>query len=75
MWRDIADITQSVSVIFASLFAIYGINAWRREFVGKRRIELAKEALDLFHQARDAIGYIRNVRGFAREKEKRESPT
>lgn len=33
------------------LVAIYGINAWRREYVGKRQLELAEDSLALFYEA------------------------
>lgn len=64
---EIAQVFQSASVIIASLFAIYGFDAWRREHVGKRQIELAEEVLALFYQARDAIEQIRNPIGFGGE--------
>ncbi len=56
----IADILQSISVILACWAVIAGIDAWRREFVGKRRIELAEETLEAFYALRDAIAFIRN---------------
>lgn len=65
--KDIADIAQSASIILASVFAIYGIDAWRREFIGKRRIELAEEILALFYQARDVIEAIRSSFGYEGE--------
>lgn len=58
-----ADIAQNVSVILTCLFAIYGIDAWLREFVGKRRMELAEEVLALFYEARDIIQSIRSPFG------------
>ena len=61
---EIAQIAQSVSVILAALFAIYGFDAWRREHIGKRRIELAEDVLSLFYQASDAIDQMRNPFGF-----------
>jgi hypothetical protein len=67
MLKDWADIAQSASVILASLFAIYGIDAWRREFIGKRRMELAEEVLALFYQARDVIESIRSPMGYVGE--------
>ena len=69
--KDVADIAQSASVIIASLFAIYGIDAWRREFIGKRRIELAEEVLALFYQAKDIIEAIRSPFGYGGEGETR----
>ncbi|MEN3373161.1 hypothetical protein [Dechloromonas sp. ZS-1] len=64
---ELAQIAQSVSIILAALFAIYGLDAWRREHVGKRRIELAEETLALFYQAKDAIESIRNSFGYEGE--------
>ena len=66
-----ADIAPSMSIIIASAVAIYGIDAWRREFVGKRRMELAEEVLALFYQARDIIEIIRNPVGFGGEGQSR----
>jgi hypothetical protein len=57
---EIAQILQSVSVIFACLTIILGVDAWRREYLGKRKIELAEDVLTLFYQARDAVRRIRN---------------
>jgi hypothetical protein len=62
-----AQIVQSVSVILAALFAIYGFDAWRREHIGKRRIELAEDVLSLFYQASDAIDEMRDPFGFGGE--------
>lgn len=64
---EIAQLAQSASVILASLFAIYGFDAWRREHIGKRRIELAEEVLALFYQARDSISEIRSPFGHCGE--------
>ena len=62
-----ADFAQSVSIVLASLFVIYGLDEWRREFVWKRRVDLAEEALALFYQARDAISAIRSPSGYVGE--------
>ena len=55
----IAQILESVSVIFACISIILGVDAWRREYVGKRKIEVAEDVLTLFYQARDTISRIR----------------
>jgi len=73
MLRDWAEIAQSASIILASVFAIYGIDAWRREFIGKRRMELAEEALALFYQARDVIESIRSPLGYVGEGQTRKA--
>jgi len=57
---DIADILQSLSIIVACLSIILGIDAWRHEFIGKRKIELAEDVLTRFYEARDSIARIRN---------------
>lgn len=64
---DVTNILESISLILAAWTVIYGVNAWRREYVGKRRIELAEEVLALFYEARDAINYIRSIFGFVGE--------
>ena len=51
----IVDILQAISVMSACWAVIAGIDAWRREFVGKRRIELAEETFEAFFAVRDAI--------------------
>jgi hypothetical protein len=53
--------------------AIFGINAWRREFRGKRQIELAEETLALFYEARDAITHIRSPGAWATEGQTRKA--
>ncbi len=71
-WKLIVDIFQGISVIFASLLAIYGIDSWRREFQGKRQIELAEETLALFYEAREAIMSIRSIGGYEGEGKSRQ---
>lgn len=70
--KDWADLIQGLAIILASGVAVYGIDTWRREFRGKRQIELAEEVLALFYEARDLIAAIRNPLGFAREGKTRE---
>ena len=49
----------AIATIFAALVVIYGIRSWRKEFRGKRQIELAEDVLELFYNIRDAIEAIR----------------
>lgn len=64
-------ILQSISVIVGSIAAsaavIYGVNTWRREYIGKKRLDLAEEVLSLFYEARDAIAEIRSPFGYEGE--------
>ncbi len=69
---NIADVITAISVAVAALAFVVGVNAWRREFVGKRRIELVENVLALFYEAQDAIREIRNPFGFVGEGKTRE---
>jgi hypothetical protein len=69
----VLEIVSTVAVVFASGTAIYGINAWKKEFSGKRKIELAEEVLALFYEARDAISIIRSPFLYEGEDSKRKS--
>ncbi|KAA0232176.1 MAG: hypothetical protein EDM74_13725 [Armatimonadetes bacterium] len=64
---------ECAAIVFASMVAAFGIDAWRREHVGKRRLELAEEALTLFYQARDVITMIRSPMGYMGEGSTRKS--
>ncbi len=54
------EIAEFFSIIIASSAVIYGVNAWKREHVGKRKIELALQVIGKFFEVRDAFKYIRN---------------
>ena len=74
---DIATIAQAVAVIAACWAIISGVGAWKREFIGKRQIELAEQVLAKFFEVKDAISFIRNPfsskeEGKSREKSERE---
>ena len=57
---DLATIAQTIAVISACWAIISGVGAWKREFIGKRKIELAEETLAAFFEIKDAIAFIRN---------------
>ena len=63
----ITDVITAISVAIAALAFVAGVNAWRREFIGKRRIELAENVLALFYEAQDAIREIRSPFSFGGE--------
>lgn len=74
-----ADIINSVGVLIAALSFLAGVSAWKREFVGKRRIELAESVLAKFYEAEDAIREIRNPfghvgEGGSRQRDPHENP-
>ena len=62
-----SEFLKDMSIIVASCTAIYGIGSWRREYVGKKRVELAEEVLCLFYEAKDAVQHIRNPFSYASE--------
>lgn len=57
---DLATIAQAVAVVSACWAIISGVGAWKREFIGKRRIDLAEQLLAKFFEVKDAVRYIRN---------------
>lgn len=61
------DVIQQASIIVGIFVAIYGINAWKREHVGKRKLELAEDTLALFYEAIDAIEHMRHPFSFPSE--------
>src|SRR5690348_16339935 len=61
------DVVQQVSLLLGIWVAIYGIDSWRREHVGRRQLELAEDALALFYEAADAIRHIRHPASFGDE--------
>jgi hypothetical protein len=61
------DLIRTIAVFGAASVAVYGIDAWRREFSGKRKYELAEEVLALFYQARDHIAFMRSPLGNTQE--------
>jgi hypothetical protein len=60
-------ILQQISVLIGIWVAIYGIDAWRREHIGKRQLELAEDILALFYEAADAIRHMRHPVSFEHE--------
>jgi len=70
---DFTNILQSISVIIAAIVVIIGVNAWRREYIGKRNVDLAEEVLELFYEARDVIRAIRSPFGVVGEGSTRNS--
>jgi len=80
IWNPEAlQIIRDLAVIIASIVTILGISAWKREFKGKKDMELAEDVLCLFYRAERAIEAIRFplydlAQGQSREPEKDETP-
>jgi len=69
---NLATIVQLVAVISACWAIISGVGAWKREFIGKRKIELAEQVLAKFFEVRDAVAFIRNPFSNSNEGKSRE---
>lgn len=66
-----ADVGVAGAAIFAAWQGIKGLNAWRTEQLGTRKIELAEEALTHFYQIEHAFDHIRSPISDASESEDR----
>src|SRR5579863_4149306 len=60
---------ESISVIVASIAAMWGIISWRKETRWKRKYELAEEVLSCFYETHQIIKNIRSPFGFSGEGE------
>lgn len=72
-WKDLIDIVQSTFVCLTALTALLGINEWRRQTIGKRKIELAEQVLASFYEARDLFTWVRSPAAFSGEGETRQA--
>lgn len=66
---SIVDALYAISILIGIWVAIAGINNWRKEHAGKRKIELAEDSLALFYEAFDAINYLRHPFSYPSETE------
>jgi hypothetical protein len=55
-----AAIIAALSAVIAACSFVSGVSAWKREFIGKRRIELAESVLAMFYEAEVVIRDMRN---------------
>lgn len=56
----IPPILQAISVAVTAVFAVLGLRAWRQQLIGKRKIEIAEQALLAIYKVKNALSYIRN---------------
>lgn len=61
------NLCQAVSIGVGVYFAVDGINAWKREMIGRRKGELAEETLAAFYEAIEVIDWARFPGGYAHE--------
>jgi hypothetical protein len=71
---QLLELTSHLSVLVASCAAVWGMTGWRREFRGKREIELAEDVLCLVYRAEWAIEAVRFPAWDQREGQAREIP-
>ena len=57
----ISDISVIIASVITSWAVIKGFSAWKKEFAGKRNIELAEDTLALLPQFEEAISHMRSV--------------
>jgi hypothetical protein len=55
---------QALAILVTAIFASLGLNAWRRQLLGKRRFEVAEEVLLAAHKAKLSLAYVRNPAGW-----------
>ncbi|MBU1319506.1 MAG: hypothetical protein KKG33_03375 [candidate division Zixibacteria bacterium] len=58
---QLLELISYLAIIAASGVAVWGINAWRREHVGKRRIELAEQSLAIVYEIQETLRRIRSI--------------
>jgi hypothetical protein len=65
--KAVIETLESIAVLVASIFAALGFNQWRKEIIGKRKIELAEEIVDIFSRLPNVIMNIRKPITFSDE--------
>ena len=66
-WKEVLQASSALTVAICAVCALY---TWRKEFVGKRKIEFAAEFVEKAINMKDFIAYVRN--GWATEAEEKE---
>jgi len=69
-----AEVLRDFPGLIAACLGIYAVNAWKRDYLGKRRIELAEQILSQFYQARKAIEDVRMSISLSNEAAERTPP-
>jgi hypothetical protein len=59
MVAKIAGLAEAVAVIIGAIVTISTVNAWRKQNLGKRKVELGEQALLLFYELCDNLIWIR----------------
>lgn len=76
--RVASTILQALAVVVTAYFASRSLSAWRRQLVGKRKLEVAEDMLLAAYKGRGALSHVRNPIAFgegrARPREQDERP-
>ena len=59
MVSDICNAVSAIASITTAIIAIMALYAWKREFIGKKKIELAAEIMEAVYEIQDAFIYAR----------------
>jgi len=70
--QAIGSIVESLGVAAGAVFAGIGVTTWRRQLLGKRKVEIAEEALVAAYRVREAFNVIRSPIIFEGEGETRQ---
>jgi len=62
----------NLSLVIASIVALYGVRSWQVELRGRRRMEIAEETLVIFYRLKDVFAAIRSPMSFVSEGKSRE---
>jgi hypothetical protein len=63
---------QTVSIAVAAYFAVAGLRVWRAQMIGKRRFEIAGEAVLAAHRVKESLRFIRTPGRMGEELEGRQ---
>jgi hypothetical protein len=60
-WINVAStVIQAIAIVVTAAFAVAGLKAWRKELIGRRKFEVAEQALSAFAEAKEALAYVRD---------------
>lgn len=69
--RAAPPIVQAVSIAVTAVFAVISLRAWRTQLIGKRRFEIAEQAIVAIYKAKEALEWIRSPASFGGESAER----
>lgn len=71
--KAVPSVVTAITAVVGVRIASSGLNKWREESAGKRKAELAEQALTDFYEARDVFTWVRSRGAFGGEGESREA--